>query len=170
MHDLPPLGFIDILALIVLLLGTLRGLRCGLSGEIARLVSALTAIFLGLYFYEAVAFWTSEHTRLNGRPAHVLAFAFTVVAVLLAMVLLRMALANVIRLVVREDFDRSAGAVAGLLSSTAFVFIVFLIMQMLPEEAYLHRKFKADSVIGTLIAPYIPAVEEQDIAPPDAPG
>ena len=161
MQDLPPLGIIDIVALVVILLGTLRGLRCGLSGEIARLVSVLTGIVLGLCFYERIAAWTIENTRLTGGPALMLASAFTVAAAMLVMVLLGTAVTRVIRFIVRRDFDRWAGAVAGFLGTTIFVLIVFLIMHMLPQESYLHRKFSADSAIGTLIASYIPEVEDE---------
>jgi uncharacterized membrane protein required for colicin V production len=161
MQDLPPLSIVDIVALVAVLLGTLRGIRRGLSGEIAGLVSVVAGIILGLYFYQTVAEWTIEHTRVTGRPALVLAFVFTVATAMLAMVILRMGITNVIRLVVREDFDRWGGAVAGFLSTTIFVLMVFLIIHMLPEGTYLHRTFGADSAIGTLIAPYIPEVEDE---------
>jgi len=170
MQDLPPLSLVDILAMAIILLGIFRGVRIGLSGEIARLVALLAGLALGLYAYEPIAAWTVAQTGLTGLTAAIPAFALTAALAVLAMALLRAVLAGVIRFVVRDDFDRAGGGVAGFITSALFVLLVFLAMQMLPGNTRLYHAFADRSVIGTMIAPRVPDVDlerQTDEAEPD---
>ena len=50
----PPPSLVDLVALAVVAIGGIVGLIRGLSGELARLISTVVALLLGLRFYRPI--------------------------------------------------------------------------------------------------------------------
>jgi uncharacterized membrane protein required for colicin V production len=81
MEQVQLFNIVDIIALIIIALGSIRGLIRGLSSEIACFISTITALFMGLHFFRPFGSWLLENTRLTKWSAHAVAFAVTVIAV-----------------------------------------------------------------------------------------
>jgi len=159
MDSLPPISIVDILALIAVALGTLQGWHRGLSGELARLAGIVAALILGLYLFHPFGDWILKHTLLGLRAANTLAFLTTAIAATVVMVVLRFLLKRLMKIVIEERADKVGGLFAGLVRCSAFVFIVFLIMNLWPHD-YLNRKFGEESLIGAAIIRFVPSLRE----------
>jgi membrane protein required for colicin V production len=160
MEHLPSFSVVDIIALIVLLLGAIQGFRRGLSGQLARLISVVVALVLGLCFYAPFGAWCAEHTRLTEEPARVLAFVATVLAAIVVMIVLRLVLGTIMKVVIEKKAEKIGGCSAGLITAGISVFIVFVMMNMLPEDYYLKRKFGEESVLGTIVVRSLPMFKD----------
>lgn len=150
-----PPNILDLVAVVLLALGTLRGALRGLSGELARLVALVAAFAFGLAAYDPVAAWFLAHTRLEGRLATVVAFVGTLLGAVIALLLIRKVLKALMRVVIEEKFDKAAGAVAGFIGTSIVIVIVFVVLNMWPND-FLNRKFGEESVIGRVILRSMP--------------
>ena len=142
------------------LLGTIIGLRRGLSGALGGLIGTAAAAGLGFYFYKPFAEWISRSTRLSEAPAHTLAFAVIVIGVLLTALLLRILLSSIMKISFEGSIEKIGGVLAGLLTSAIAVFLVFVVMNLWPN-AWLNRVFGDDSVVGRVVVKYTPAVRRE---------
>ena len=159
LDNLPNFNIIDIVAIVLIVLWGARGYRRGLSGELASVVSVITALVLGLFLYQPVGDWTAANTRLTGDLAQALAFGITVVLVILTAILFRTLARKVVSIVFAESIDKSLGLLAGFVRGCVIVTILFLIMNLWPHE-YLNRKFGEESVIGKLVLKAVPSVRK----------
>lgn len=155
----PDMNLIDTVALAVVGAGMLRGYWRGLSGELAQLIGLVSAFVLGLSVYRGVGEWLADRTRLEGRPAAIVAFLGTMAVAAGVMLLVRLVLRRVMKVVVEEKIDRPAGCIAGFLRATLFVVLVFVVMNLWPHE-YLNAKFGEESAIGRLVVRLMPAMRE----------
>ena len=151
---------VDLAALLVLLWGMLRGLRRGLSGELAQLAGVVVAFLFGLRVYAPFADWLLTYTRLTGRSVQAAAFLATVVAALIVLIVLHALLRGLVRLVVEERIDRPLGLAAGAVRSAVLIAIIFVIINLWPSE-YLNRTFGEESVVGNLLLRCMPALREE---------
>ncbi len=158
MEQVKLLSVIDIIALTIIGLGTIRGLIRGLSGELAGLISIVTSLCLGLYFYLPFGAWFSEHTRLTKWPAHAVAFAAIVVSAFIVMVILRLILRQLIKVVVNPKAERLGGLIAGFLSASILVITFFMTVNMF-RDSNSDIIFGERSYIGALINKCIPPLE-----------
>lgn len=162
MTDLPPFSIVDILAILLIALGTLHGYLRGLSGELAQFLSVIAAFVFGLWFHHPLALWMLENTRLSERPSQTLAFLATVLAAMIVMLCLRFVVKRVMRVIVEERFDKIGGCISGFIRSSVIVIILFVVLNMWPHE-YLNRKFGDESFIGSFIRAHIgPLNAEQE--------
>ena len=159
-ESLPALSLIDCVALALLAAGTVRGMLRGLSGELARLLSVVTALVAALWLYAPAGAWLAGNTRLQGRLALAAAFSVTLIAAVVAMVVVRFLLKRVMKVVIEERFDRRLGLAAGFGNTLMVIAIVFLLVNMWPHD-YLNRKFGEESLIGTLVLRALPGVRER---------
>jgi uncharacterized membrane protein required for colicin V production len=134
--------------------------RRGLSEELARVLGSIVAFWLGLRYHAAAAGWLTEHTRMEGASARVAAYIAVVLLVILCSLILTVVVGKLIKLAMPETFDKVAGGVAGLIKGTLYAVMVFLAMNMWPHE-YLNRQFGEDSLIGSTVMKWAPAVREK---------
>jgi uncharacterized membrane protein required for colicin V production len=151
---------LDIIALILVALGTFQGFRRGLSGELAGLVSVVIAFLIGITFYVPFGVWFAEHTRLDEESARVVAFVVTVLVAGALLVLLRLVLSLVMKVVVEKKVDKVGGCIAGFVRSLVLVLTVFLIMNLCPHE-YLNMHFGEKSLVGRLVVKCTPVLREK---------
>jgi uncharacterized membrane protein required for colicin V production len=151
---------VDIVAAVIIVAGSLNGLRRGLSREVAGLVSALLSLFLGFAFYRPFGAFITEHTRLSERPAFALTFVLTVLAVIVVMIILRVVLKEAIVFAVNDKgVERVGGLLAGFVKSAVFVCIAILAINMW-EHDYMNRVCGSDSMIGRGLAKTMPHLRE----------
>jgi len=115
---------------------------------------------MGMYFCRPFGVWLLEYTRLDERPAFILAFIATMFLATMVMLLLRFVLKNIIKIVINKKFDKLAGCVAGFIRATVFVIIFFLMMNLWPHD-YLNRVFGEESFIGSIVLRWIPEIVER---------
>lgn len=151
---------VDAVAIFVVCLSVVHGLRRGLSGELAAVVSVVAALLLGLQFFEPLGSWVEVHTRLAGQAARAMAFVITVLASIVALILTRYALKRIMRVAIEPEADKIGGAVAGLVRACAAVVILFLVMNLWPHK-YLNRKFGEESLIGRVMLRCVPELRAE---------
>ena len=155
-----PVNAVDIGALLVICLSTLRGFHRGLSGELAQLISVTVALILGLYARDPFASWLLANTHLASRSAHALAFALVVTGVIIAAILLGFVFSRIMKIVFEESVDKPGGGFAGFVSGILIVALVFMIVTMWPNE-YLNRQFGEESIIGRAVIRWTPTVRDR---------
>ncbi len=160
MENFPVPNVVDIAAFTVIALGSLLGIKRGLSGELARLLSIVTAFIFGIRFCNPFGAWLTERSRLDARSTYAFAFVATVVFSFALMLVLRFVLKRVMKVVVAEKFDKMAGLVAGFISSVFLVAIVLLGINLWPHD-YLNRVFGSESILGRAVVRAMPAVREE---------
>lgn len=148
---------VDVVALAVLAWGTVMGFRRGLSVELARVISVVVALILGLYSIGRVSDYLVVHTRLTENTARVISFVCTVLGAFFAMKLLRWALAKIVKIAFTDTIDRWGGLLAGFVKSAGLVIIVLIVMNIVPNR-YLNEQFGEKSVIGRGLRHYMPAL------------
>ncbi|MBU1693479.1 MAG: CvpA family protein [Verrucomicrobia bacterium] len=164
MENLPQFNLVDIIALLYIALITLRGLARGLSGELARLLSAAAAVAAGLYFYEPFGRVLLQYTRLGEwggeRTAFGVAFALLLIGGWLAMRALRFLLRHLMEFTFRGRIERVGGMLAGFLRASVVAGAVILLLGLAPQED-LRQLFVEESLLGRHLARYaLPAYDE----------
>ena len=155
------LNTVDIVALVLIALGTLNGLRRGLSGEIAGTVGAIVALLFGLLCYGPCGDWLADHASVSEGVDKALAFAATIVMSLVVMLLLRLMVRETVTVAVSsKKVNLIGGMLAGFVKSTIFVVVVMLCVNMWPNP-YLNRVFGDESMIGRITVAAMPELREQ---------
>lgn len=159
---IPPQGFhlIDVIILVAVLIGAIQGLRHGLSGELAHLISIVVMLLVGWNVLAPLSTAIADVTRLSDSTARPVAFVGACVVVLLAMALLRMMLKHVMELNFKDGFDRWAGLLAGTVKYAAIAAAVLYLMMLSPSE-YLVRLAGEESSIGRVLHRHLPVVKDQ---------
>jgi membrane protein required for colicin V production len=150
MENLPPVSLVDVIAFAAVALGAVRGYFRGLSGELARVISLVAALVLGLRFYRPLAEWVMAYTRIAEENAPIAAFIITVLTAVVCLFFLRYLLKRIIKVAIEEGADKIGGVIAGLIRSVVMVLIVFLALNLWPDER-LNRAFGEESLIGRLV-------------------
>lgn len=154
------LNLVDIVAILFVLVHIVLSWRRGLSEEIGRVAGAVLAFWIGLRYHQAVAGWMTEHTRMEGEPARVVAYIGVVLLIILSSLVLTLVVSKVIKLAIPEGIDKVAGGVAGLVKGAFYTAIIFLAMNIWPHD-YLNRHFGEESAIGSVVMKWVPAVQER---------
>jgi len=155
-----PVSVIDIVAVLIICLSTLRGFLRGLSGELAQLISLVLALVVGVYTYRPFGTWILNNTHISNRAAHTVAFVVAVAAVILVAVLLSFVFRRIMKIVFEPNVDKPGGGLAGFISGVLAVILIFMILNLWPH-AYLNRKCGEESVIGRVVVRFMPAVQEK---------
>jgi uncharacterized membrane protein required for colicin V production len=153
------LNLVDIIALLFVLVHVVLSWRRGLSEEIGRVAGAVLAFWIGLRYHQTVAGWMTEHTRMEGPPARVTSYIAVVLLIILGSLLLTLFVSKILKLAIPEGADKAWGGVAGLVKGSFYAAMIFLAMNLWPHE-YLNRHFGEESMIGSVVMKWIPAVQE----------
>ncbi|OVE75574.1 hypothetical protein BVX97_04090 [bacterium E08(2017)] len=152
-------NYADLVSLIVIAIGIFVGYRRKLSGEIAILISVAAALFVGFFFFEPLGVWLATNTDLGINGARIATYVFIILGSSVVMVVLRLVLGKVLKIVIGEEADKIGGAIAGFVRSSIFVLIIFLLMNIIPNEN-LNRVFGEGSFIGRQTLKILPSIEE----------
>jgi uncharacterized membrane protein required for colicin V production len=122
----------DIVIAIVLLLGTLSGLRRGLVGELTGIVALGAAIVAAFTYSGALDALVAQRTHLGAGSAHMVAmviFGLIAYAIVLA---LGLVLSGFAKLPLLNIVNGIGGAGVGLLKSLLFVWVVLYVALFFP--------------------------------------
>ena len=153
---------VDVGALVLVLWEFLWGLKRGLSGELARLISTLITLVAGLRFYPALGRLLADNTRLaeNRELAQAVAFLLIVVCFALLFLTLRLVLRLLMVVKFNEKIDRSGGGLAGLLRGALMVILCVYAIGLWPHE-YLRDVVRKQSAVGQAVFRHAPwAIEK----------
>lgn len=163
MENLPQFNLVDILAMIYIVLGVVRGFLNGLSGELARLLSVVVAVAAGLHFYEPMGGYLLDHTRMgewDPKAAYMVSFGVLLAGGWLAMRLLRVVLRHLMEFTFRGRIEKVGGALAGFLRYSVEAGAIILLLGLVPHEA-MRKHFVDESFFGRPLALYVlPAYEK----------
>ena len=155
-------NLVDIGVLCVILLGMARGYVVGLSGVLAKLLSAVVALVVAMSALNPVSCWMMENTELRDQPgvARSLAFVGTILASWVVMIVLQHLLQRVMRVAIEDKADKSCGLIAGVVHSCVLIFALFLVMNLVPHD-YLNGVFGEQSVAGREVLRVLPHLERE---------
>ena len=142
---------IDILFVIFILLCVLRGMKHGLSGELAH-VMMLTVLLVGFcFFYPQIMQFATEHWQaLPSMAVRIgVAVLLSLCAVLLFFVM-RLILRQVLKNRLGEVTDKLIGGLAGSLRGALVGVLVFVGLSLVPSEA-LYQTISEKSSVGAWV-------------------
>jgi uncharacterized membrane protein required for colicin V production len=126
--------YADIIAACIILIWTVLGFKKGLSGQIAFFLSALVVITAAIFGYDPCNAWLIKQFNMQPEWARLVALA-CVIAIPLIIVLIIHAIAGyIVKVTFTAWIDRLGGAIAGFASATAFVVLVFIILNATPRD------------------------------------
>lgn len=160
MDALTGFNIVDIIAVVFIAFSVFQGLRRGLSGELARVIGAVLALWAGWRFYGPLGETIYHATRLGEQGSQALAFFIGLAAVFFLIFILRLVLRQIMEFTFKGKIERIGGALAGLLRSAAVVAAVVLLVGLLPND-YLRTQFVEESFIGRSLQSVVPVVREK---------
>lgn len=134
MDTLSGFNYADIAAALLILVWTIFGLKKGMSGQIAFFLAGIT-VLLSLYFgYVPMRDWLVQKYSMTADLARITAIMGLVVCPLLAILLIHAIASQVVKLTFTAWVDRLSGAIAAFFTACAFVLLVFVLLNVLPEN------------------------------------
>ena len=152
------MAFIDILLIIILFIGTFKGLRNGLFVEFASLIGIFLGIWVALKFSDVTRDFFGDKLSSNSNTAYIFAFIITMLAVVIAISVLAKVLTKVADFSGIGIFNSIGGALFGfirmalVLSVLLNIFDKVNIMETFAsketlEKSKIYRPLKASSEI-----------------------
>lgn len=165
-------NLVDVVVLIYVAFGAVRGAIRGLSGELARLLTLAAAVAAAVYLYQPAGQALIENTRAaDWDPGLIMGGTFLAILIgaWLAMRVVRWMLAAIMEFAFRGWLEYVGGLLAGLVRHGLIAATVLLLVGMIPVEA-IQTWVVQDSVLGGAVAQYgRPAYEQWLRLHPDWP-
>ncbi|ATA68595.1 colicin V production CvpA [Capnocytophaga cynodegmi] len=120
---------VDIILLIFLGFGLIRGLWRGVIIELASLLAIVLGIYGAIHFSFYVAGILNQHLSLDKSTTEAVSFAFTLVLIMLIVMLLAKLLTKVVESVSLGFLNRLAGGIFGVLKVTIIAGSLFLMLE-----------------------------------------
>jgi uncharacterized membrane protein required for colicin V production len=154
-------NIVDFVVLAALVIGLIQGLRRGLSGELARLIGTVAAVWAGWYFYHPLGAKLLNSTRLSEQDANAVAFFLCLAGVFIAILLLRLMLRRIMEITIKGGtLERLGGLCAGVLRMLLACAAIVFFLSLLPSE-YIHTAVAEKSLFGRIITRHAPALYNQ---------
>jgi uncharacterized membrane protein required for colicin V production len=150
MEHMAQFNVVDVVALILMTIGMIRGVSKGLSGELAELISAAAALVVGWRFYQPLGNYLKNVSRMSETGSYLAAFLVILVGGYIAMRLLRVMLRALMEFSFKGKLERIGGGLAGLLRTTVVISAFILIVALIPQ-ARVHRVVAEESVFGKFL-------------------
>jgi membrane protein required for colicin V production len=142
------MNYLDIILIILLGLGLIRGFTNGLVRELTSLAALILGIFGAIKFSDLTSSLLIEHFNLSGNYLPVLSFAITFVVIIIAVHFVGDMLDKFSKIPVLSMVNRLAGMVFGLLKTALIVSILLVILGALDKRAgFLPKDKIADSFL-----------------------
>ena len=150
MNELPQFNIFDIIVLLYLLSGLYHGLRRGLSGELASVLSTGLAFVGGWKLYQPLGDHLLKVSKLSSPTAHALAFVILIVGGYIVLKIIRLLLRHLMEFSFKGKLERLGGALSGLIRVTV-VAATFVLMVGLGPGAFLRDLVIEKSVFGSQV-------------------
>lgn len=159
LFEMPKVNLVDAVSAGLLLLAMVQGVIRGLARELGRLITVAVSLTLGLLYHARAAAFLQARSSLPESKVESIAFAAIVAGSMLAIFVGRLLVAKVVTMKLDIKGNKPGGLLAGFLSAAGVLYAVFFTVSLWPGET-VHRKFCADSLLGSAlvrIMPHAPA-------------
>lgn len=146
-------NFVDAIVLVLLLIGAFRGLRRGLSGELASIISIVLAVLAGVFAYGPLGERIHATGRFDESRSMIMAFFLALAAVMLALFVLRITLRSVMSFTFKGALERIGGALTGAARSLVIVAALIFLIGLWPNDDALYRVVIDESFTGQVLHP-----------------
>ncbi|CEN54186.1 CvpA family protein [Capnocytophaga canis] len=120
---------IDIILLVVLGFGLVRGLWRGLIIELASLLAIILGIYGAIHFSFYIADILSQYVSFEKSTMEVISFIFTLILIMLGVMLLAKLLTKVVKFASLGLLNRLGGGVFGLLKTAIIAGSLFIVLE-----------------------------------------
>jgi len=153
----PPssLNWFDIALIALAVVGGLRGLQLGLSGQIARLIGLGMTILVALLLRERATLWLAMHTRIPPEATPGVALGGLLAGGLLLTAVIRRLLRPLITVTVTPAIERGGGFIGGVLRTALVLVLLVLALHFIPSPDVRWHTLER-SVLGRWIALQVP--------------
>lgn len=142
-----PLNPVDLFFLVVVLLGTIRGLVRGLSRELAD-VLRIGGSFVAIWFlYEPLGQWIFGHTEMTARTSYLLAALAIMLVAFLLLSILHLIVSSIMKLTFPSGVEKVGGLIAGTLKSLIIAVLLVFLVGLMPHEV-IRRAVHDESYTG----------------------
>jgi uncharacterized membrane protein required for colicin V production len=124
----------DVIGIIIILIGVIMGIRQGLSGQMALVLTALSIAAALVNGFIPTRDWLVSQFAMPAELARMITLMLLVVIPSLAIMLLYALLRYMLKITFTTWIDRLGGAIAGGLTTAGLVLLVFVIFNFLPED------------------------------------
>lgn len=170
------MNMMDIIFGIILILGTIQGLRKGLFVELASLIGLIAGVYGAIHFSYFVGDWLSEKTSWGEQTIKLTAFALTFVIIIIVVSLAGKLLTKIADFAMLGVINKIAGAVFSILKYSFLLSVVLMFVDAADRQiSFIGEENKTGSVIYPIIQPLAPSLlpsilekaNDEDIYNPD---
>lgn len=138
---------IDIVIVVILLFGLIKGFLKGLFIEITSLVGLVLGVYGAIHFSYFLSDILKSRVSWDASMIQIVAFAGTFLIILLALVFLGKALTKIAETVALGFFNKILGAIFGLLKYALILSIVFLVYDQISDSLKFINKREAKQAV-----------------------
>jgi membrane protein required for colicin V production len=157
------MNLLDIILLILLIPGAIRGITKGILEQVVTLVGIVLAVYLAYHFSEPVCTWLARYITVSDTVLHVIGFAVTLLGVLIIVLFFAKLLTKVADSASLGWFNRVLGFVFSIALSAVILSILIILFDTLNTKFELVKTpILTDSVLyghlkdlGYFIFPYL---------------
>jgi uncharacterized membrane protein required for colicin V production len=131
---LPDFNVVDYIALGVILIWTLLGLRQGLTGQIAFLLTAFIILSVAVHSYTPCRDWVFTQFSLPIELARIVALGLVLVVPLAVVLVIYHLMDYILKVTFTKWLDHLGGGLFGMASAVSFVLLALLLLNALPLE------------------------------------
>ena len=131
---LPDFNVVDYIALGIILIWTIAGLRKGLTGQIAFLLTGVLVLSAAVHGFVPCRDWLIVQFSLPLELARIMAIGIVVFVPVIVVLLIYRMMDYVLKVTFTKWLDRLGGALFGMASAVAFVVLAFILLNLLPPD------------------------------------
>ncbi len=132
--NLPDFNVVDYIALGIILVWTITGIRKGLTGQIAFLLTGIIVLSAAVHGYVPCRDWLITHFTLPIELARIMTIGIVVFVPVIVVLLIYRMMDYVLKVTFTKWLDRLGGALFGMASAVAFVFLALVLLNLLPPD------------------------------------
>jgi uncharacterized membrane protein required for colicin V production len=131
---LPDFNVVDYIALGIILIWTILGLRQGLTGQVAFLLTGALVLAAAMYGFAPCRDWLASQFSFPIELARIVAIGIVLVVPVIVVLIIYRMMDYVLKVTFTKWLDRLGGALFGMASAVAFVLLAFILLNLLPPD------------------------------------
>lgn len=121
------MNLLDIILLVLLIPGTIRGISKGFLEQAISLVGVVLAVYLAYHFSEPVCVWLDKYINVSETVLHVTGFAVMLLGVLMAVMIVAKLFTRVADMASLGWFNRVLGFIFSLAVSAVIISVLIIL-------------------------------------------
>lgn len=121
------MNLLDIILLVLLIPGTIRGISKGFLEQAISLVGVVLAVYLAYHFSEPVCVWLDKYINVSETVLHVIGFAVMLLGVLVAVMIVAKLFTRVADMASLGWFNRVLGFIFSLAVSAVIISVLIIL-------------------------------------------